>query len=112
MDYVKKSDNSLVVMQNGKIIEADKIQSYENTREKRIRGIHNGKPFMYIQKKPKFSLFPKKHVTFRKMSPLQKMSYRYNCRTPTPYPRDIQTRKPKHTSLKKKQNNKTKNNKK
>ena len=58
MDYVKKSTNSLVIMQNGKVVKSDNMQLYENPREKRIQGIHNGKSFMYIQKKPKFSLFP------------------------------------------------------
>jgi hypothetical protein len=87
MDYVKKSDNSLVIMQNGKIIESDRMQMYEDPREKKIQGIHNGKPFMYIRKNPKFSLFPKKHVSFRKLPALRKLSYKY--RTPTPYPRYI-----------------------
>ena len=105
MDYVKKSENSLVVMQNGKLVKADKIQSYENPREKRIQGIHNGKAFMYIQKKPKFSLFPQKQVSFRKIPSLRKLSYRY--RTPTPYPRYIQKKKISQKKKKSIKKNKT-----
>jgi hypothetical protein len=105
MDYVKKSDNSLVVMQNGKIIESDRMQMYEDPREKKIQGIHNGKPFIYIRKKPKFSPFPQKHVSFRKLpSPQRKLSYK--CRTPTPYPRYIQTQT--RRLIPKKKKNKTK----
>jgi len=108
MDYLRKSDNSLVVMQNGKIIESDRTQTYEDPREKKVQGVHNGKAFVYIQKKPKFSLFPKKHVSFLE-SP-KRITYR--IRTPTPYP----FKKPNHKKqisqkrkIPKKKNNKTKN---
>ena len=110
MDYVKKSDNSLVVMQNGKIIESDRTQMYEDPREKKVQGVHNGKAFVYIQKKPKFSLFPEKHVSFLG-SPIQKRRTTYHRRTPTPYPFAKKHRN-KHISQKKriqkKKNNKTK----
>jgi len=105
MDYVKKSDNSLIIRQNGKIIEADRTQIYEDPREKKVQGVHNGKAFAYIQKKPKFSLFPEKHVSF--LEPIRKRRLSYHKRTPTPYPLS------KHISQKKripkKKNNKTKN---
>jgi hypothetical protein len=111
MDYVKKSGNSLVILQNGKVVKSDNVQLYEDPREKRIQGIHNGKAFMYIQKKPKFSLFPEKHVSFRNIQPTS--SLLRNNRTPTPYP---MSKRYKNFSQKKKKgvkkNNKTKNNKK
>ena len=87
-DYTKKSVNSLIVMNNGKILKANKIQTYEDPREKRMEGIYNGKSFAYIQKKPKFSLFPEKHVSFQPntLSPSSE-NMLYKKRTPTPYPR-------------------------
>ena len=113
MDYVKKSVNSIVIMQNGKVVKSDNVQSYEDPREKRIQGKHNGKAFMYIQKKPKFSLFPEKHVSFLQ-TPLRNISYMN--RTPTPYPMSKRLKYKKHFSQKKKKSvkkhNKTKNNKK
>ena len=112
MDYVKKSGNSLVIMQNGKVVKTDNVQMYEDPREKRIQGKHNGKAFMYIQKKPKFSLFPEKHVSFLQ-TPLRNISYMN--RTPTPYPMSKRLKYKKHFSQKKKKgvkkHNKTKNNK-
>jgi hypothetical protein len=71
-------------MQNGKIIESDRTQTYENPREKKVQGVHNGKPFAYIQKKTKFSIFPKKQVYFLESPPRRSISYK--IRTPTPYP--------------------------
>ena len=113
MDYVKKSGNSLVIMQNGKVVKSDNVQMYEDPREKRIQGKHNGKAFMYIQKKPKFSLFPEKHVSFLQ-TPLRNISYMN--RTPTPYPMSKRLKYKKYFSQKKKKgvkkHNKTKNNKK
>lgn len=110
MDYVKKSENSLVVMQNGKIIESDKTQIYENPRERKVQGIHNGKAFVYIQKKPKFSLFPEKHVSFQHFQYPKRISYK--IRSPTPYPiskkhkkkskKRIQKKNPKQNITKKK----------
>ena len=113
MDYVKKSDNSLVVMQNGKIIESDRTQMYEDPREKKVQGVHNGKAFVYIQKKPKFSLFPEKHVSFLG-SPIQKRRTTYHRRTPTPYPfpkqrNHIHISQKKRLRIQKKKNNKTQN---
>ena len=115
MDYVKKSENSLVIMQNGKVVKSDKVQSYENPREKRIQGIHNGKAFMYIQKKPKFSLFPEKHVSFRNIQrPSSLRNISYINRTPTPYPMSKKYKNKNKISQKKKKgikkNNKTKKN--
>jgi len=119
MDYLRKSDNSLVIMQNGKIIESDRTQTYENPREKKVQGVHNGKAFVYIQKKPKFSLFPEKHISFLE-SPIQKRRISYNIRTPTPYPfakkhrkhisqkKRIQKKKNNKTTKKNNKNNKTK----
>lgn len=106
MDYVKKSANSLVVMQNGKIIESDQTQIYENPREKKVQGIHNGKAFAYTQKKPKFSIFPRKHVSFLESPAFRRMTN--NRRTPTPYP---VFKKRKHVSRKKRitKNNHNKN---
>ena len=94
-DYIKKSVNSLVVMNNGKIVKANKIQTYEDPREKRMEGIYNGKPFTYIQKKPKFSLFPEKHVSFSSnvLSSPPSGNISYKKRTPTPYPRDRKNKK-------------------
>ncbi len=110
MDYVKKSDNSLVVMQNGKIIESDRTQIYEDPREKKMQGVHNGKAFAYIQKKPKFSLFPEKHVSFRNIPPSSGNIYH---RTPTPYHHYTKKNKNKISQKKKKnikKNNNTKKN--
>lgn len=107
MDYVKKSDNSLVFMQNGKIIESDRTQIYEDPREKKVQGVHNGKPFVYIQKKPKFSLFPEKHVSFLE-NPIQKRRITYRIRTPTPYPfAKPQKQISRKKRIPKKKNNKT-----
>jgi hypothetical protein len=111
MDYLQRSDNSLIIRQNGKIIESDRTQIYEDPRERKVQGVHNGKAFVYIQKKPKFSLFPEKHVSFLE-SPIQKRRITYRIRTPTPYPFAKQ-RKSTSVSQKKripkKKNNKTKN---
>jgi hypothetical protein len=105
MDYIKTSDNSLVIRQNGKIIESDRTQMYEDPREKKVQGVHNGKAFVYIQKKPKFSVFPRKQISFLE-SPIQsKISYLR--RTPTPYP----FQKPKKRISRKKRTLKKKNNK-
>jgi hypothetical protein len=106
MDYVKKSDNSLVIRQNGKIIESDRTQIYEDPRERKVQGVHNGKAFAYMQKKTKFSLFPEKHVSFLE-SPIRKKRITYKIRTPTPYPfakKQISRKK----RIPKKKNNKTK----
>lgn len=107
MDYVKKSTNSLVIMQNGKVVKSDNMQLYENPREKRIQGIHNGKSFMYIQKKPKFSLFPEKHVSFRNIPPSSGKIY---DRTPTPYPHYTKKYKNKIKISQKKKKSVKKNN--
>jgi len=115
MDYVKKSANSLVIMKNGKVVKSDNVQSYENPREKRIQSIHNGKVFMYIQKKPKFSLFPEKHVSFQNIPRSSLRNISYINRSPTPYPISKRYNHKKHFSQKKKKgvkkNNKTQNNK-
>jgi ABC-type methionine transport system ATPase subunit len=108
MDYIKKSDNSLIVMQNGKIIESDRTQPYENPREKKVQGVHNGKAFAFIQKKPKFSLFPEKQVSFLG-SPIRKKRITYRIRTPTPYPITKQISRKKRIPKKNKKNNKTQN---
>jgi len=109
MDYVKKSVNSLVIRKNGKIIESDQTQIYEDPREKKVQGVHNGKAFAYIQKKPKFSLFPEKQVSFLESPNQKRISYR--IRTPTPYPYTIVKKhisRKKRIFQKKRKHNKTK----
>jgi hypothetical protein len=85
-------------MKNGKIIESDRTQTYEDPREKKVQGVHNGKSFAYVQKKPQFSLFPKKHVSFLKL-PIRRISY--TRRTPTPYPLSKKHKHKKYLSFKK-----------
>ena len=112
MDYVKKSDNSIVIRQNKKKIESDQTQIYEDPRERKVQGVHNGKAFAYIQKKTKFSLFPEKHIYFLD-SPIPKKKITYRIRTPTPYPLTKQISRKKRIQKKKnKKNNKTKKEKK
>ena len=87
MDYRREITSSVQIMKNGKMIENDTIQKYENPREKKMIRIHNGKPFVYLEKKNVFRPFlkqtPRKYVSFGDISsPFSLLPYR----KPTPYP--------------------------
>ena len=63
MEFVKKTNEEVMVFNNGKVIKDSKIQSYEDNRKKIIKGEYDGHPFMLVKNKKQFR--PVKHVSFR-----------------------------------------------
>jgi len=80
MEFVKKTNEEVMVFNNGKVIKDSKIQSYEDNRKKIIKGEYDGHPFMLVKNKKQFR--PVKHVSFKNVPFLQRNVI---DRTLTPY---------------------------
>ena len=86
MEFVKKTNEEVIVFNNGKVIKDSKIQSYEDNRKKIIKGEYDGHPFLLVKNKKQFR--PVKHVSFTPFRIQDAKSVHRNTirRTPTPYP--------------------------
>jgi len=82
MEFIKKTNEEVMVFNNGKVIKDSKIQSYEDNRKKIIKGEYDGHPFLLVKNKKQFR--PVKHLSFRIKN--SKPVYRTTInRTLTPY---------------------------
>jgi hypothetical protein len=117
MEFVKKTNEEVIVYNNGKVIKDSKIQSYEDNQKKIIKGEYDGHPFMLVKNKKQFR--PVKHVSFRikDTKPLYRTTIErtltpyYPIKSPTSFKLKRRSRSPHNKTKKNKPKKVYKNNK-